>query len=989
MLLRRNLRDVLRVVRAHGIRGTFRRVRYGPSPVRLHIEAPLDNGYILGSVAVRGWAFSMAGDIVRVDAIHRGRVVAVMQHGMARADVSDHFGLRNALYSGFEGRFELPSGNQTVMIRATDDAGNTAVTRLRMDCDTYPPPQLVIEHAVWQSGRLSVVGWSLWVQSQPPRIVSLMRDGVTLGTARCDLSRPDISRRYTPEIAAVCRGFAVTLDISEIADGTLLQVTLSERGGHVLTETVEVKRLAGESHNRQAQLEAVVALVRAALDPDPSLLDWGAYVGVLPGCAVFSPPVDAPTLPSLDASVSIVAIADTARMAEARRIARDVVVTVGTPFTVEWLAGHAPTLPSVSIIVPTYNNAALLRTCLDALLQTLPAAFSGEIIVADDASTDDTPAMVEAYAARWPLVRSVRGDSNGGFVENCNRAAAAATGEYLVFLNNDALLQAGWLDALLMTFRQHPNAGIVGGRLLNPDGTLQDAGGIVVPDGTTAVFGADDPAAGHPLYRHVRSVDYCTGALLMTPRALFERIGGFDRRFAPAYYEDVDYGFAVRAFGYEVLYQPESVAVHDAHSSYGDFLARVADNRAVLIAKWRDLLARLPLLDANPYINVDRLRRPRVLVYGNRMPEFDRFGGLLRVHHLINALVDAGWNVTFYARDITGGERYANLLRQRGVMVFGGDLSHGVADEYLPDPVPLLKAARFDLAVLSLWQTAEPIIPLLREHSPQTRIIVDSSDVHFVREARARYAEGAVLDGIFARSFTGELNVYAAADAVLAVSQDEADIVNALLGRPGHAQAIPNMVELSPSPHPFSARRGMLFVGSYAYPPNLEAVMWLLREVLPLLPPSLLAEHPLSLIGHGAHEALGDTVRGMAHVQLLGWVPDVRLSMQRSRIAVVPLRNGAGTKTKLITALANRTPAVSTWIGAEGLGVRHEHDILIADTPAAFAAAVERLLTDELLWNDLAAAGFAHIEATHGYAVGSERFATLTKTLVGRLGSGG
>ena len=289
-----------------------------------------------------------------------------------------------------------------------------------------------------------------------------------------------------------------------------------------------------------------------------------------PDAIAFSPPpsaVDAPQLklPYVDSSIDIVAVASPKPplLAEARRVASLAVIDCSKTPRVEWLREPpVKRLPSISIIVPVFNKWPITRGCLEAVWATVPREHNIEVIVSDDASTDDTALALASMAMTEPRLKVLRNEKNLGFVESCNRAAAAATGDILVFLNNDTVPLPGWLEPLVRTFTQFPDVGAVGGKLLSPDGSLQEAGGIVFADGSACHFGRGESNAMKHLFDYVRQVDYVSGALLATPRKLFADLGGFDPDFAPGYYEDTDYCFRLREQGYGIYYQPEAVIVH-------------------------------------------------------------------------------------------------------------------------------------------------------------------------------------------------------------------------------------------------------------------------------------------------------------------------------------------------------------------------------------------------------------------------------------------
>ena len=363
----------------------------------------------------------------------------------------------------------------------------------------------------------------------------------------------------------------------------------------------------------------------------------------------------------------------------------------------------------------------------------------------------------------------------------------------------------------------------------------------------------------------------------------------------------------------------------------------------------------------------------KALVCAPLMPEFDREGGSRRVLHLIEALQRDGWSVTFFAENMSGTERYVRLLQQRGVMVYGGPHSRGIsADAYLSSPKTLLEDGGFDLVMVAFWYFAEALIPLIRTYAPQARIIVASIDLHFLRQSRKVFSHKddtrppGALDQAYASEMIRELNAYAAADGVLTVSQKEADLINDFLATPAQAKAVPDCEDLSVSPIPFAERKGILFVGNFRHYPNVQAVAYLFEQLLPKLPPHVLHEHPVYVVGNGLDEAIGAKGQGMPHVKMVGWVPSLLPYYNKTRVSIVPLLHGAGTKRKVIESLSVGTPCVSTSIGAEGLDLQHGQHIWIGDTPAAFVAGITRILHDEPLWHHLAQLGRAHIISRHG-----------------------
>ena len=287
--------------------------------------------------------------------------------------------------------------------------------------------------------------------------------------------------------------------------------------------------------------------------------------------------------------------------------------------------------PRVSIVIPTYGKLEFTWACLRSIAEHC-AGQSFEVIVVDDAGPDD-PAPLEA-AARG--VRFFRNEKNLGFIGACNRGAAEARGDFLLFLNNDTRVQPGWLEWLLWTFDEMPDVGLVGSRLVFPDGTMQESGGIVFRDGSAWNYGRrGDPDDDRHLY--LRDVDYCSGASIMLRRALLERLGGFDALYAPAYYEDTDLAFRVRREGLRTVIQPLSWITHYEGISSGTDVSVGTKRYQVLnhekfFARWKDVLASAGEHGVDIERQKERKIRRRVLVVAARLPSATLVQSLTRAH---------------------------------------------------------------------------------------------------------------------------------------------------------------------------------------------------------------------------------------------------------------------------------------------------------------------------------------------------------------------
>jgi len=627
---------------------------------------------------------------------------------------------------------------------------------------------------------------------------------------------------------------------------------------------------------------------------------------------------------------------------------------VETPGRIAFEPFAVPTsdAPRVSIVIPVYNHFDHTLVCLRSLAEH-PGSIPFEVIVVDDYSSDETPARLSAIDG----IRAIRNPENLGFIGACNVGLAAARGEFVVFLNNDTAVHPGWLEALVRTFELRPDCGLVGAKLIYPDGRLQEAGGIVFSDASGWNYGRfGDPA--HPAFNYVREVDYCSGAAIMLRRDLLNRLGGFDTRYRPAYYEDTDLAFRVREAGLRCWYQPAAEVVHfegvTSGTDTGSGVKRwQVVNQAKFKERWRDALAAQPAPGTKPELACEHRVRGRILIVDACTPEPDKDSGSVRMLNLMRLLVAEGWKVSFLPENRQYLPRYTAELQQLGVEVL-----------YLPwiADVPGWFAEHgphLDAVILSRHYVASAFLPLVEAYAPRARRIFDTVDLHYLREERAARVDGndPELARLAANTKRAELALVRACDVTLVVSPVEQALLAAEV--PGaRVEVLSNVHEVAGCKRGFAERRDLWFVGGFQHPPNIDAVRWFITEVWPQVQEEL-PEARFHVVG----SKMPESMRALAGngVEIHGHVEDLSPFLDGCRISIAPLRYGAGVKGKINQAMAHGQPVVATSIAVEGMHLVDGEEVLVADTPTAFAAAIVRLYRDEALWERLSQAGMANV----------------------------
>lgn len=605
--------------------------------------------------------------------------------------------------------------------------------------------------------------------------------------------------------------------------------------------------------------------------------------------------------------------------------------------------------PLVTIIIPVYNQWDYTYSCLASILENT-GDIPYEIIIADDMSSDET-VNINNYVENITVIRD---GENRGFLLNCNNAAGYAKGKYLFFLNNDTNVQPTWLTTLVQLIESDSLIGMVGSKLIYPDGKQQEAGGIIWNDASGWNFGRlDDPEKAE--YNYVKEVDYISGAAILVRHDLWSQIGGFDERYVPAYFEDSDLAFEIRKLGYKVMLQPQSVIVHFEGISHGtDTNSGIKNyqiqNKEKFLDKWRLVLENEHFANAeHVFWARDRSRNKKtIVIVDHYVPHYDKDAGGRCTHYYIKLMVSMGFHVIFIGDNFFRHEPYTGELQQMGVEVLYGN-------GYAKNMTQWIKTngQYIDYVYMNRPHISIKYMDVFKKFT-KAKIIYFGHDLHYLREMRnyELTKNPSVLKS--AEEWKEiEFKLFNQADVIHVVGTYELKVIEDNFPK----KPIRN-IPLFPYDNVYSnnhsipvseERRDLLFVGGFNHKPNYDGIMWFIEKIFPKIQDEVPGIR-LYIVGSNPPEDLKS--QQSQDLIITGYVSDEELEKyyNQCRIVIVPLRFGAGVKGKIVEALYYQVPLVTTSIGAEGL--EHIEGVLtVVDEESEFAQSVIQLYTNPDKWS--------------------------------------
>ncbi|MGD1808130.1 glycosyltransferase [Dapis sp. BLCC M126] len=640
--------------------------------------------------------------------------------------------------------------------------------------------------------------------------------------------------------------------------------------------------------------------------------------------------------------------------------------------------------PEISIIIILYNRAEITLSCLYSLLRNPFQSF--ELILVDNNSTDTTRQLLQQING----AKIILNHQNLHYLLGCNQGSKVAQGNYFLFLNNDAQVLGNSIPSALETIKSSDDIGAVGGKLILPDGTLQEAGSIIWQDGTCLGYGrGNSPTA--PEYQFQRTVDYCSAAFLLTQRDLFLQLGGFDEDYQPAYFEETDYCVRLQKLGKKIIYDPNVNILHYEFASSSNTgsseqaIALMEKNQKIFQQKQQDWFPSQYPTELKNLIfarTQPREKPKRILFIDDRIPHPWLGSGYTRSHSILCNLIKLGYFVTLYPGDLRYIEDWSTIYSDipQTVEVMRG---YGLImlEDFLRE-----RQGYYDLVFISRPHNIKHLNSILAKENilKSAKIIYDAEAIFSIRDYEYKRLnkinfteierQTAIQEEIKLAKNSHHIITVSSQEKQQFIEQDYADV--SLLG---------HCLSINPTPKTFAERQNLLFVGSIyeKESPNADSILWLTYEIFPLIQKQLDQDIELIIIGNNTVEEIAQKINILNNpsIKILGKVDDLTPFYNQAKLFVAPTRYAAGIPHKVHEAVAHGLPVVTTSLIAQQLEWKHETELLVGDDKINFAQQCVKLYQDSALWNELRKNAMKRVETECSPKFFSEILKSILKSL--------
>ncbi|GGA04348.1 glycosyltransferase [Okeania sp. KiyG1] len=470
--------------------------------------------------------------------------------------------------------------------------------------------------------------------------------------------------------------------------------------------------------------------------------------------------------------------------------------------------------PEISIIIILYNRAEVTLSCLYSLLRNPFQSF--ELILVDNNSTDTTRQLLQQING----AKIILNHQNLHYLLGCNQGSKIAQGNYLLFLNNDAQILGNSIPSALDTIKSSDDIGAVGGKLILPDGTLQEAGSIIWQDGTCLGYGrGNSPTA--PEYQFKRTVDYCSAAFLLTRRDLFLQLGGFDEDYQPAYFEETDYCVRLQKLGKKIIYDPNVNILHyefassSNTSSSKQAIALMEKNQKIFQQKHLDWFPSQYSTELKNLIfarTQAREKQKRLLFIDDRIPHPWLGSGYTRSHSILCNLVKLGYFVTLYPGDLSHLEDWSTIYSDIPQTV---EVMRGYGLIMLED---FLRERRgyYDLVFISRPHNIKHLNSILTKENllQSAKIIYDAEAIFSIRDYEYKRLNQITFTEIERqKAITEEIQLAKNSHHIITVSSQEQQ--QFLAQGYSNVSLLGHSLSINPTPKSFAERKNLLLLVQY------------------------------------------------------------------------------------------------------------------------------------------------------------------------------